>query len=211
MCKETGKPAAEVCRIDLLRHGEPSGGARYRGHGVDDPLSARGWEQMWAATAPPADWKRIVTSPLQRCRAFAEALAGRLGIPVEVEVDLREVGFGAWEGLTKAQVASRWPGALEAFQSDPVAHRPPGAEPLEAFCLRISRVLARLWPLAEAGPVLVVAHAGVLRAAAVAVLGAPLRSMYRLRIGYARWVRLSRDWRGTWIDHWNLPQRTVRA
>jgi len=35
--------------IDLLRHGEPEGGVRYRGDGVDDPLSARAWKQMWAA------------------------------------------------------------------------------------------------------------------------------------------------------------------
>ena len=33
--------------IDLIRHGEPVGGRRYRGH-IDDPLSERGWQQMWS-------------------------------------------------------------------------------------------------------------------------------------------------------------------
>ncbi len=31
--------------VDLLRHGEPDGGQKFRG-AVDDPLSPRGWEQM---------------------------------------------------------------------------------------------------------------------------------------------------------------------
>ncbi len=36
-------------KIDIIRHGEPIGGPRFRGHGVDDPLSEKGWEQMWNA------------------------------------------------------------------------------------------------------------------------------------------------------------------
>ena len=34
--------------IDLIRHGEPVGGRKYRGQ-TDDPLSEKGWEQMWKA------------------------------------------------------------------------------------------------------------------------------------------------------------------
>ena len=34
-----------VTRIDLIRHGEPVGGRRYRGQ-IDDPLSEKGWKQM---------------------------------------------------------------------------------------------------------------------------------------------------------------------
>ncbi|HHB12195.1 MAG TPA: histidine phosphatase family protein [Chromatiales bacterium] len=206
LCKESGSATRGRVWIDLLRHGEPTGGERYRGDGVDDPLSPRGWEQMWAAVGAAAGWVRVVSSPLQRCRAFAEALGERLQIPVSVEPELREVGFGVWEGLTKPEVASRWPGALEAFHADPVTHRPRGAEPLEAFCGRVSRALDRLWQAAGAGPVLVVAHAGVLRAAAVQALRMPLGSMYRLRIGYAGCVRLSRDLRGVCLEHWNLPR-----
>ena len=33
--------------IDLLRHGEPLGGSRYRGNRIDDPLTEKGWRQMW--------------------------------------------------------------------------------------------------------------------------------------------------------------------
>ena len=40
--------------IDLLRHGEPLGGGRYRGQ-MDDALSEKGWQQMWQAVAGRSD------------------------------------------------------------------------------------------------------------------------------------------------------------
>ena len=36
--------------IDLIRHGEPVGGRKYRGQ-IDDPLSDKGWTQMRQAVA----------------------------------------------------------------------------------------------------------------------------------------------------------------
>ena len=60
--------------IDLIRHGEPVGGSKYRGQ-TDDPLSEKGWEQMRAAVGDHRPWEAILTSPLARCRAFAEKLA----------------------------------------------------------------------------------------------------------------------------------------
>ena len=119
--------------IDLLRHGEPRGGVRYRGDGVDDPLSERGWEQMWAAVAQTSDWTHVVTSPLRRCREFAEVLATRSDIPLVVDTRLREVGFGAWEGRRHDEVRDADPAAYLAFFRDAVNHRPPGAEPLDTF------------------------------------------------------------------------------
>ncbi len=51
-------------QIDVIRHGEPVGGRRYRGHGVDDPLSEKGWQQMWKAVADRSDWQHIAA---RRC------------------------------------------------------------------------------------------------------------------------------------------------
>ena len=89
--------------FDLLRHGEPVGGSRYRGQ-IDDPLSERGWQQMWEAVDAVTCWQRIVTSPLLRCREFALQLGERLDIPVHAEARFREVGFGEWEGRTRAEL-----------------------------------------------------------------------------------------------------------
>ena len=53
----------------------------------------------------------MVTSPLSRCRATAEAIAAALGgVPVRVDADLIECDFGEWEGLTFAEVRERLAG-----------------------------------------------------------------------------------------------------
>lgn len=176
--------------IDLIRHGEPVGGNRYRGHGVDDPLSERGWEQMWNAVGDRHPWERIVTSPLQRCRAFAEALGERSGIPFEVDERFREVGFGSWEGRTAAEIEAADPKGYRAFYENPVAHRPEGAEPLHDFVERISTAYEDTRLVHAGRHILIVAHAGVIRAVTTAILEAPVSAIYRQRVDNAGMVRV---------------------
>ena len=59
--------------LDYLRHGQPTGGSRYRGHGVDDPLSELGWEQMRGTTEGIDDWQAVISSPMQRCARTSRA------------------------------------------------------------------------------------------------------------------------------------------
>ena len=67
--------------IDFIRHGTPEGGRLYRGSTIDDPLGEKGWQQMWRAVGDLCHWDAIVSSPLRRCLAFAEALGERHGLP----------------------------------------------------------------------------------------------------------------------------------
>lgn len=178
--------------IDLMRHGEPLGGRRYRGQ-IDDPLSDRGWEQMRRAVDGEPPWDRILSSPLSRCRAFAEDLAQRLGLPLAVDERLREVGFGVWEGHTAEELRARDPGILSRFYDDPVHNRPEGAEPLEDFLARVSEAFDEL--LAE-GPfrhTLVITHAGVIRTVVALVLDAPPRAIYRVSVETASLTRVRCD------------------
>lgn len=173
-------------RIDIIRHGEPEGGRRYRGHGVDDPLSRTGWQQMWSAVPEKPDWEHIVTSPLSRCRSFAEALANTLGIAYTVEDDLKEIGFGVWEGRSPDDIKQHDGDALERFTLDPVHNRPQGAEPLDTFADRVWTVYERTMQEYRGQQILMVAHAGVIRAITSHVLGMRLDDVYsRLKIDYA--------------------------
>ena len=61
--------------IDFIRHGEPVGGRAYRGHNIDDPLSEKGWQQMRTAVADHCPWSQLISSPLLRCKDFANELA----------------------------------------------------------------------------------------------------------------------------------------
>jgi alpha-ribazole phosphatase/probable phosphoglycerate mutase len=179
----------ETC-IDLLRHGEPVGGRRYRGQ-VDDALSEKGWAQMWNAIGADPGWQQIVSSPLQRCSAFAASLAESLVLPVQLEPRFREVGFGDWEGKTRDQLDRLDPGQIARFYQDPVKHRPPGAEPLDEFTGRVQAAFNDMVGRFAGQSVLVVAHAGVIRAILAYTLDMPLSSMYRISVPNAGISRIT--------------------
>jgi len=94
-------------------------------------------------------------------------VAQRFELPLAVEERLKEVGFGRWEGCTHDEVQACWPEEWAAFQQDPVANRPQGAEDLNAFIARVAEVLEERVRIHRGERVLVVCHAGVIRAALV--------------------------------------------
>jgi probable phosphoglycerate mutase len=172
-------------QIDVIRHGEPVGGRRYRGHGVDDPLSEKGWQQMWDAVADRSDWQHIASSPLSRCLDFAQQLSKKLKIGYSVDDRFKEIGFGAWEGLSPDDILARDINALEHFYKDPIRNRPEGAEPLEVFSKRVWDAYEDVSRKHAHEKVLIVGHAGVVRAITANILGMDLDHVYSsLKIEY---------------------------
>lgn len=175
--------------LDLLRHGEPVGGRKYRGQ-TDDPLSDKGWAEMRAAVAGERPWTAIVSSPLARCLAFSEWLAQETGLPLTVDARLQEVGFGSWEGKYGEELTAQDPDLLFRFKQDPIGQRPEGAEPLDAFYRRVDAALSEVARQHAGGHPLLVAHAGVIRMALCRVLGMPPAHAYRLNIASAAMTRI---------------------
>jgi alpha-ribazole phosphatase len=188
-----------VTIVDLLRHGEPAGGPRFRGD-TDDPLSELGWQQMRAAAGPHPDWQAVVSSPLRRCADFAEWLAGTLPPfakgGIEVESRFAEIAFGEWEGRTAQELLETSPDALAAFWRDPVAHTPPGGEPFDAFAMRVVAAWDALLARHEGRSVVLVTHAGVIRLVLAHVLGMPLANLFRVEVPFAGLSRIRVEGRG---------------
>ena len=168
--------------IDFIRHGEPEGGSRYRGHSIDDPLTDKGWEQMWRGVGSAAPWDMILSSPLIRCALFAETLGERHNIPVIINEQLKEIGFGAWEGKTKDDLKRERGEEFSAFYADPVNCTPQDAEPVSSFFQRISAVFDSIRDHHAGKHLLVVAHAGVIRAALTHAIGADTACMYKFNV-----------------------------
>lgn len=134
----------------LVRHGETDWNAQRRWQGnADVPLNERGREQArrLADSFVEDGVDAIYASDLARARETAEILAARLGLPVVVDPDLREIDVGSREGLTGEEVGVReWDG-----------------ESKEAHRDRTLRALARIVAGHPGSRVLVVAHGGTLR------------------------------------------------
>ncbi len=176
--------------LDFLRHGEPVGGRKYRGQ-TDDPLSEKGWAQMRAATAGARPWTAIISSPLTRCVAFADWLSAEMALPVQTDQRLMEVGFGAWEGRTAAQLRQDAPDCIINFKLDPVANRPAGAEPLGDFHARVVAAYETVLQQHAGKHVLIVAHAGVIRMAICHALGLPFSQAYHINVASAAIARIN--------------------
>ena len=174
--------------IYLLRHGDiamPSGQHRFVGQ-LDLALSTQGREQMRMLAGHPAlqGLKRMLTSPLLRCRESAAILSARLGCgAAEVVPEFAEIDLGAWEGLTPAEVNNRFPGEHAARGNDLAAFRPVGGE-------SFADVQHRAWPPFErvahgdVEPIAIVAHAGINRVLLCTILGMPLTNLFRIKQDY---------------------------
>jgi alpha-ribazole phosphatase len=110
----------------------------------------------------------IWTSPAQRCRGVAEAAARAAGIPLRIEPRLRELDFGAWEGIPWADVPRA---ALDAWADDPLGFAPPGGETGAALLRRVREVHDEL--RAAQADCAVVSHGGPLRILAALLRGEP--------------------------------------
>jgi alpha-ribazole phosphatase len=179
--------------IDLLRHGEPEGGVRFRGSS-DDPLTELGWSQMQAAierdTREGEDaWQHIISSPLQRCLHFSQKIAGERAIPLSCHAGLQEMHFGDWEGKTMEELLAQDAEALSRFWQDPFKHTPPNAETLEAFQ---ARVIADWGEVVNAlqGHTLLVVHKGVISVILRHVLGMPESHLLAIEMPFASRTRL---------------------
>jgi broad specificity phosphatase PhoE len=130
---------------------------------TDAPCDLSDWAALdrLAARLPHAP---VVTSDLSRARLTADRIAAdrpRLG----ADPALRELHFGAWEGLPFDAVAERWPEDHEAFWRDAGPARATGGESLDDLTARVGAAIDRINAEIGEGDVIAVAHMGVIMAA----------------------------------------------
>ncbi|MET7380495.1 bifunctional RNase H/acid phosphatase [Streptomyces sp. NPDC005526] len=184
---DLGAPATFV----LLRHGETplTPQKRFSGSGGTDPsLSAVGREQaerVAAALARRGTIQAVVSSPLARTRETAGIVAARLGLGVTVEEGLRETDFGAWEGLTFAEVRERHPDDLNAWLASPEAEPTGGGESFAATAVRIAATRDKLVAAHAGRTVLLVTHVTPIKTFVRLALGAPPESLFRMELSAA--------------------------
>ncbi|MBC9228541.1 histidine phosphatase family protein [bacterium SPL81] len=156
-------------RLDLLRHGETTLSHTLRGH-TDDELTENGWLQMQSTiqqnVAGGTNWDVIFSSPLQRCHTFSINLAEQHEIPLQLNMHIKEMYFGDWEGISTQSIYKNEPELLANFWQFPTKYHAPNGESLEQFLQRIkvgfdeihTQMKIHQWNRA-----LVVTHGGVIK------------------------------------------------
>ena len=170
-------------RLLFVRHGETPYNAENRLQGqLDIPLNARGRDQARAVGRAlvmrlGVEIERLETaeafiaSPLVRARQTMEIARDAMGLPPDryrLEARLKELSFGAWEGLTWPEIEAQDPKGIRARTRDKWRFAPPGGE---SYAMLAERV--RPWLEGLTGDAFVVSHGGVARALMTLIAGVP--------------------------------------
>ena len=203
-------PAPAVSRVLVWRHGRTAWNEAGRFQGQQDPplvpagrseaaLAAR----HLVAEGLSAEGVVVATSALVRAVDTATVLADLLGVRPVVDPRLREAGLGTWEGLTRDEVADRYPAQFADWRAGR-AVRGRGGEDAAAVAARARAALADLPP---ADTAVVVTHAATAGRLIEALLG--LGAEHRRLVGplaNCAWSELS-----ALGDRWRLVRHNVSA
>jgi broad specificity phosphatase PhoE len=170
-------------RLIFVRHGETAYNAENRLQGqLDIPLNARGREQARAVGRTLSARIRseidrleaaaaFIASPLERARETMEIARDAIGLPPQayrLDAALKELTFGAWEGLTWSEIEARDVYAVRERRKDKWRFTPPGGESYATLAARVGPWLDGL-----TGDAFIVSHGGVARALMALIAGVP--------------------------------------
>lgn len=170
----------------FLRHGQTvlSREDNFCGSGLDPELTAEGLEMAQAFTSVyrAKPWRAIYSSSLRRSIATAQPLCDALGMPPQVRTDLNEIGYGKWEGQTKAKVEREYHDDYVSWLADPAWHAPTGGELAITVARRSLQVIDEIKQQFTDGDVLVVSHKATIRIILCSLLGMDV-GRFRYRLG----------------------------
>jgi broad specificity phosphatase PhoE len=173
-------------RVILVRHGRTEWNATHRFQGQQDiPLDAEGIAQAeavgtWLSTFPI---EAVYSSDLSRAAETAQTIARHHGVAVRTEVRLREIHYGAFEGLTALEILDRLPAEGRAWWSDRVTGRPPAGESIPELRRRVTQWWDATVPGHGGQTIVVVGHGGSLQPLIEHALGSPEERSFKLPFG----------------------------
>lgn len=150
-----------------MRHGETMWNRQGKYQGQSDvPLTDEGREQARILSERLKDEKIdvIYASDLDRAIETAAIIAKYHDLNVLPAPLMRELNFGIWEGMTYDEIIQKWPQEYNEWQRDPHNKKPPEGETLAELCKRVSKFLKETAREHPDSRILVVSHAGPIRA-----------------------------------------------
>lgn len=176
---------APPTRILLVRHGEITANIDKVWHGsTDSSLTMEGYQQAQRLAAHLAESgariAAVYSSPLERARHTADAIAAALGLETRLAPGLAEYGIGDWEGTSYMDLM----GSYDFFGRShaDLEWAPPGGESLKAVA---ERVVAAWHAIAAAHPgdgVIAVSHGAAIAAGLAALLHDDPRNWQRYHV-----------------------------
>ena len=162
-------------RVHFLRHGqtEQSKGGLFCGSGLNPQLTSDGvaMAKCFAAAHAKTSWRAVYSSPLIRTVTTANIAKQPHAVELTLSDDLKEIGFGAWEGKTIEQVNHEYHDDYIRWMADPAWCPPTNGETAISIAERGMRIIDRIRREVASGEVLVVSHKATIRIMLCGLLG----------------------------------------
>ena len=215
--------------IVLVRHGQTDENVSGRISGQGPvPLNGRGQEQakLAAQVLAPLNVTRLVSSPVVRAHQTAAILDEHLQLGIEEEPDLREVGYGDWEGQTFQAI--RGGPTFQLVMNDPINAVFPNGESLVGVQQRSIRVVESIRQGTATDVVVLVSHGDVIRMLVAHYLGMTFNDYRRITIDngaisvielFENWIRVKAVnfvpqvgnlWLESFYETWQKTQKLVK-
>ena len=170
--------------IYFIRHGETilTPTRKFSGTGSLDPeLTADGLAQAARVAAEVAKLKPevLISSPLQRARQTADAIAATTGLEVIEDKDWYELSFGSWDGKSIEEVKAENPDDYQAWLNSS-SYRPGGGESYDEARIRVEAAMEKVVAEYPGKNVVVVTHNGVIKSAANIAIGGPNDGVFHM-------------------------------
>jgi len=150
----------------LVRHGETSLNRQFKYIGrTDVDLTKKGVRQAEALSQRLrlSTIKAVYSSDLLRARRTAEAIASAHNLEIEPVDGLREIDFGAWEGLTYYEIEAKDHENFHAWLDDPEHSSIPDGEHRRDFKNRVLSSVYKIIDEEKDGNVVIVSHGGPIK------------------------------------------------
>lgn len=182
--------------IYLIRHGDVAGNSgevRTFAGARDLELTPLGLQQARAIAARMENVKldAVYASQLQRAWRTADGIAATHDLKVTRLQGWNEVNYGAWEGLSEAQINADYAELWRERVADPWLIAPPEGESYQHLWARLEPEWNALLEKHAGQTVAVVGHNGSLRVLLCQLLGAPPSNARRLHIGNCSLTKVS--------------------
>lgn len=182
--------------IYLVRHGETDWNREgiYQGQ-VDTTLNQKGKceAERLGVALKDIKFSRIYSSDLLRARETAEIINKYLNIPIFYRAELREMNFGRWTGISIFDMEKVDPELFRKWQDNPWDVSPPGGETFKELTERVIKIIDEIFSIHRDENILVVSHAGPIKAIILYLLGANSKAYWNIRISHNTIVLLEKE------------------
>ena len=206
-------------KLHLVRHGETDINASGRLQGTtNSTLTPRGRAQARELAVASLTWDPVAvySSPLQRARGVAGAIADLSGLSVTDEPRIIEMDMGDLEGVTVQEMRDGWPDLYQGWRRDASSVTMPGGESLGDVQLRAMAAIEELDERYDAeDTIIAVTHNFTIRCIVAAVIDLPLANINHMDLSLGSRTTITSGRRGrrlatfNAVDHLTPANRTT--